>query len=267
MQIVTLTTDWGLSDYYVGIVKGRLYSLLNDVVVVDITHDIDNYNLLRTAFIVKNACFQYPEGTIHIIDVNSFEQGETSTSKPRSYVVVKHKNQYYICTDNGLPSMVFGNDQVEIVEIALFNETDYYTFAALDLFPKVVKMIAESKTIEYVGNKMETFFHHVPQRLPIAQNNNTILLTQVIYVDKYGNIFLNIKDYEFNKIRNKRGFKVMVGLKALENISLSYADVGIGEPLLTISSSGYLQLALREGSFSSLLGVKMGDSVKITFDE
>ena len=59
----------------------------------------------------------------------------------------------------------------------------------------------------------------------------------------------------------------MVGLKALENISLSYADVGIGEPLLTISSSGYLQLALREGSFSSLLGVKMGDSVKITFDE
>lgn len=267
MQIVTLTTDWGLSDYYVGIVKGRLYSLINDVIVVDITHDIENYNLLKTAFIVKNACCQYPEGTIHIIDVNSFEQGETSSTKARSYVVVKHKNQYYICTDNGLPSLVFGNDSVEIVEIALFNETDYYTFAGLDLFPKVVKMIAESKTIENIGNKMETFFNVVPQKFFISQNNNSILITQVIYVDKYGNVFLNIKDREFHKIRNNRNFRIMVGARPVETISLSYADVEIGDPLLTISSAGYLQLALREGNFSSLLGVRMDDSVRITFDE
>ena len=176
MQIVTLTTDWGLSDYYIGIVKGRLYSLLNDVLVVDITHNIEDYNLLKTAFIVKNACSQYPEGTIHLIDVNSYEEGEANGSKPKPYVVVKHKNQYYICTDNGLPSMIFGNDEVEITDINLYNETDYYTFAALDLFPKVVKMIAENHSIDYIGNKMKSFYNVSPQKHYITQNNNSILI-------------------------------------------------------------------------------------------
>lgn len=267
MQIVTLTTDWGLSDYYVGVVKGRLYSLLNDVIVVDITHEIDDFNLLKTAFIVENACTKYPEGTIHIIDVNSYEQGEVNGSKPRPYVVVKHKNQYYICTDNGLPSMIFGNDEVEITDIALFNETDYYTFAALDLFPKVVKMIAESKSIENIGSKMDSFYNKVPNTQFILQNNNTELIAKAIYIDKYGNVFLNIKDYEFNKIRNNRSFKIMVGREIVENISLSYADVEFGCPLLTISSSGYLQLALRESNYSALIGVNVDDSVKITFGE
>lgn len=79
--------------------------------------------------------------------------------------------------------------------------------------------------------------------------------------------FLNIKDREFHKIRNNRNFRIMVGARPVETISLSYADVEIGDPLLTISSAGYLQLALREGNFSSLLGVRMDDSVRIIFDE
>lgn len=263
MQIVTLTTDWGLSDYYVGVVKGRLYSLLNDVLVVDITHDIEKYNLSKTAFIVKNACSQYPEGTIHIIDVNSYEQGETNTSKARSYIVVKHKGQYYICTDNGLPYTVFGDEEVEITDIALYNETDYYTFSALDLFPKVVKMIAENKSIENIGNKMPAFCNKLISTHYV--DNGDCLFAYVSYVDRYGNVFLNIKDYEFKKVRNNRNFSIMVSGMRIETISLSYADVKVGEALLTISSSGYLQLAIREGSYSSLLGVKIGDSVLIRF--
>ncbi len=74
MQIVTLTTDWGYGDYYMGVVKGRLYSTIADVQVVDITHNIRKYDNLSAAFVVKNACFEFPEGTIHIIDVNSYEE-------------------------------------------------------------------------------------------------------------------------------------------------------------------------------------------------
>ena len=84
---------------------------------------------------------------------------------------------------------------------------------------------------------------------------------------KYGNVFLNVKDSDFNKIRNNRSFKILVGGEYIENISLSYADVELCRPLLTISSSGYLQLALREGNFSRLLGVRTDDSIKITFGE
>lgn len=264
MQIVTLTTDWGVSDHYVGVVKGRLYSMIDDITIVDITHDIDDYNLLKTAFIVKNACTQYPEGTIHIIDVNSYEQAATETSKTRSYIVVKHKEQYYICTDNGLPSAIFGNDEVEITDINLYNETDYYTFSALDLFPKVVKMIANNHSIDNIGNRLDTFFNKTIVGQYIEESDS--LLLHVIYVDKYGNVFLDIKDYEFKRVRNNRNFSIRLGGYIINSISLSYADVRIGEALLTISSSGYLQLALREGNYSKLLGVKTEDTIKIFFN-
>lgn len=267
MQIITLTTDWGLSDYYVGVVKGRLYSMIHDVLVVDITHGICDYDIVKTAFIVKNACCEFPEGSIHIIDVNSYEQGETNYSKARPYLAIKHNNQFYICTDDGMPSVVFGNDPVEIVEIDLFNETDYYTFSALDLFPKVAKMIAENNSIDKVGRKINQFYNLVPQTHFILTDNNTVIKTQVIYVDNYGNLFLNIKDTEFYEIRKERGFVIRLGIGKITKISSSYADVAIGDLLLTISSSGYLQIALREGNCSGLLSIKRGDTITITFDE
>lgn len=263
MQIVTLTTDWGLSDYYVGIVKGRLYSLIKDVLVVDITHNIENYDFLKTAFIVRNTCPEYPEGTIHIIDVNSYEQGATSASKAKAYIVVKHKEQYYICTDNGLPSEIFGNEEVEITDINLFNETDFYTFSALDLFPKVVKMISDNKSLDFIGNRMSSFINKSTQTQYTVTPDGLFL--KVIYVDKYGNVFLNIKDHEFKKERKDRDFSIKVRGCTISTISLSYADVEIGEPLLTVSSTGYLQLALREGNYSGLLSAEINSPVKISF--
>ncbi|MBR4803585.1 MAG: SAM-dependent chlorinase/fluorinase, partial [Bacteroidales bacterium] len=91
MKLVTLTTDWGTSDFFAGMVKGRLYSLIPDVQVVDITHDIESYNLVKAAFILKNSCFNFPEGTIHIIDVDTYE------NKDCPYLVVECEKQYYIC--------------------------------------------------------------------------------------------------------------------------------------------------------------------------
>ena len=90
MQIVTLTTDWGYGDYYMGVVKGRLYSTIADVQVVDITHNIRKYDNLSAAFVVKNACFEFPEGTIHIIDVNSYEETKDDDKRERNFVAIKH---------------------------------------------------------------------------------------------------------------------------------------------------------------------------------
>ena len=93
MQIVTLTTDWGYGDYYMGVVKGRLYSTIADVQVVDITHNIRKYDNLSAAFVVKNACFEFPEGTIHIIDVNSYEETKDEDKRERNFVAITHKGK------------------------------------------------------------------------------------------------------------------------------------------------------------------------------
>ncbi len=257
MQIITLTSDWGYRDHYVGLVKGRLYSTIADCMVVDITHSIPKFNLHAAAFIVKNACFEYPEGTIHIIDVNSYE-GEN-----KSFIAVKHRGQYYICTDNGLPKSVFGNDEVEIVQINLYNESNYYTFATLDLFAKVAKHIAEAGTIEHLGVREEGFVNRIVNSAPVVEQNK--IRTEVIYIDDYGNAFLNLKADEFARIRGGRKFKIEIAKnRFITDLEQSYADEkGKDDVLLTIRTTGYLQIAIREGNFSEIRCIEVGSSIII----
>lgn len=265
MQIVTLTTDWGYIDHYIGVVKGRLYSTIADVNVVDITHNIKKYDLLSAAFVVRNACMEFPEGTIHIIDVNSYEEGrKEDETKSKFFIAIKHKGQYYICTDNGLPSMVFGNDEVEIVQINLYNESNYYTFEALDLFAKVAKNIAEAGKIDFLGISKDGFENKIPRNYPIISHDR--IKTEVIYIDDYGNAFLNITANEFAKALAGRGFCIMIDKrKKITKLSQAYADNDgcVDDVLLTISSTDYLQLAVREGSISELRGLHVGSSILI----
>ena len=264
MQIVTLTTDWGYGDYYMGVVKGRLYSTIADVQVVDITHNIRKYDNLSAAFVVKNACFEFPEGTIHIIDVNSYEETKDDDKRERNFVAIKHKGQYYICTDDGLPSIVFGNDEVEIVRISLFNETNYYTFAALDLFAKVAKHISEAGTIEHLGVKQEGFVNQLILPKPLIYEDRIIVT--VIHVDSYGNAFLNITDKEFKAARGRKNFFIQIDKVCnVTKLSQSYADLDkkLDNAVLTISSSGYLELALKGESISRLRNIQVGDTFVI----
>ncbi len=257
MQIVTLTTDWGYRDQYIGQVKAMLYSTIDNVNVVDISHSIEQYNLSETAFVVKNACMNFPEGTIHIIDVDSYEDINNA------FIAVKCDKQYFICTDNGVPSIVFRDKEVEIVEINLFSESNFYTFAALDLFVKVAKNIAESHTLQHVGIAKEDFVKKIPQIYPIITED--YISVEVIHIDKYGNAFLNITDEEFCRIRNGRKFSIRIGKDInITRLSQSYSDVGSkDEALLTVSSIGYLQFAVREGNAARLRNLKVGSNIRI----
>ncbi len=258
MQIVTLTTDWGYKDHYIGVVKGRLYSTISDVNVVDITHDIRKFDLVAAAFIAKNTCFEFPEGTIHIIDVNSYE------SKDNAFIAVKHNGQYYICTDNGLPSVLFEGESVEIVELNSFNESNYYTFAVLDLFAKVAKNIAEAGTIAPFGIAKEDFaVKKTGKSLPIVGEKQ--IITEVIYVDDYGNVFLNITAEELDRILMGRNFSISIGKhKKITKFSQSYADdIKTDDVLLTISSTNLLQIAIKEGNMSRLRSVGIGSRIII----
>ncbi len=257
MQIITLTTDWGYRDHYIGVVKGRLYSTIADVNVVDITHNVRKFDLLSAAFIVKNSCFEFPEGTIHIIDVNSYE------AAGKSFIAIKHRGQYYICTDNGLPSAVFGDEDVEIVQLDGYKESNYYTFATLDFFAKIAKNITEAHRIDFLGVSKENFETQVAQSRPIITTDK--IKTEVMYVDDYGNAFLNIKADEFARVLNGRGFAIVIDKKRkITKLSQSYADnEGLDDVLLTVSSTDYLQLAIREGSIRNLRSIDVGDRVII----
>ncbi len=270
MQIVTLTTDWGTKDFFAGMVKGRLYSGISNVQVVDITHDIEPYNLISTAFIVKNACLNYPKGTIHIIDVNSVESegkdsrtGEVLTDN--RFVIVEYNEQYYVCTDNKMPHAVFGEKYTSITEINVYWDSNFYTFAAYDLFCKVVIMIANGTPLEKIGYKRENLNPSVALSCICHPDS---VIAYIMYIDSYGNGYLNITYEKFMEVSKNRNFTLIVQNEETsgKDVMCSYDDVPKnGALLLTVSATGYLQIAMKLASAEQLLNLKVRDKVMITF--
>ncbi|MBP1629555.1 MAG: hypothetical protein H6Q15_448 [Bacteroidetes bacterium] len=260
MQLVTLSTDWGNSDHYVGAVKAKLYSIIEDCHVVDITHNIDKFNIPSAAFIVKNACLGFPKGTIHIIDVDCAESSENL------HVLIKWNDQFFICTDNGLPNLVFDTlNDVRIYGLSVFQDSNFYTFSAFNLFCKVASEIAKGEPVEDLGYEIQDFYRKGSQIKP-AYIFGSISCT-VFHVDSYGNAFLNITINDFLDILKDRKFLIEIEKFKIEKISTSYIDVRINNPLLTVSSTGYLQIAINKANASELLGYRIGTPVTIKIIE
>lgn len=261
--IITLTTDWGYHDFFAGMVKGRLYASIPNVRVVDITHGLEPFQLGKTIFAVRNACMGFPAGTIHIIDATN------ARNDNNPYVVVEHNKQYYICMDNGLPRALFGDDACRAVVITAveYGEADFRTFAAYDIFCRVAAMIASGASLEEIGSPLEAFCPFTPNR-PVYSNDK--LKLSVGYIDDYGNATLNITLEEFNQLRAGRRFEMIVRENILTEVVSGYAAArdagnGRGALLLTVSISGYLQVAMRQYSAQQYFGLREHDSIFVRF--
>ncbi len=254
-QIVTLTTDWGDRDFFAGKVKGKLLSYIPGVQVVDITHNIEPFLFTKTVFVVRNACMDFPQGTIHIIDVNSSETPEMP------FVVVKYRQQYFICIDNGVPGAIFGRNATEVVVIDVPRETDFFTFAATDLFCKVAAKLAQGIPLTEIGPT-----HKLDIRTPLMiDNSGDFIRIPVVYVDSYGNAYLDMTYEEFERLRRGRLFVMKVREHPISKLCHSYSDVPSGDLLLTVSSTGNLQVAVRENSAQRLVGLNCMSAVDLTF--
>lgn len=254
-QIVTLTTDWGDRDFFAGKVKGKLFSYIPGVRIVDITHNIEPFLFMKTIFIVRNACMDFPKGTIHIIDVNSSETADMP------FVVVEYRQQYFICIDNGVPGALFGREATQAVTINVPRETDFFTFAAADLFCKVAALLAQGVPMSEIGTQRE-----LDIKTPIMTDvSSDVIKVPVVYVDNYGNAYLDMTYEEFERLRRGRPFSMMAREFTLNKISRSYSDVRSGDLLLTVSSTRNLQVAVRDGSAQMLVGLDCLRTVTLSF--
>lgn len=250
--IVTLTTDWGYNDFFAGMVKGRLYSSIPEVRVVDITHGLAPYDLLSAPFMVQNSCMTFPEGTIHIIDVLSEE------NENQGFVVVYSKGQYFICANNGLPYMVFKDDYDKVVEINPMWSNESYNFAAYEIFCPVAQKLALGVSIDEIGSEAKLY----EQRLLLYMHSNDLIQTHVFHIDHYGNAYLDIRYNDFIDILNGRRFEISFNLIAtIRDVKFAYADCE--RPSLTVSDLGYLEVAMYKGRASDILGIRPHDIVKI----
>ncbi|MEI6885145.1 MAG: SAM-dependent chlorinase/fluorinase [Bacteroidota bacterium] len=259
MAVITLTSDWGTKDHYVGAVKGTILRQLPSAVIVDITHDIPAFDLNQAAFIIRNFYKNFPEGSIHILAVNT----EASIRHP--HTLIKYEGHWFIGADNGVFSLIFDDKPELIIDLDVIQDSDYFTFPTRDVFAKVACHIAEGKPAEELGHVKKEFLQKMAFR-PVIQGD--LIKGQVIYVDNYENAFTNITESLFNSATKGRKFAITFrsAKYRITHISKSYQDVPEGEMLALFSSSGHLEIAMNKGNAASLLGLNLDQAVNVELD-
>ncbi len=277
MAIITLTTDFGEKDHFVGAVKGAIYSEFSDAKIVDISHMISPFNILEATYIIQNAYVSFPKGSIHIIGIDS------EINPENKHIAVKLDDHYFICANNGIMSMICSEITPEkIVEINIHDRIET-SFPVLDVFVKVACHLARGGTLEVVGKVIHSI-KPVTKIAPVINSDENQIIGSVIYIDNYGNVITNIKKKFFEQIQKGRAFEVSARSYKFKEIFNKYSDIvnfdlpeakrqDEGKGLVVFNSSGYLEIAIYKsdkatvGSASSLLGLELRDTVTVNFSK
>lgn len=274
MSIITLTTDFGTKDHFIGAVKGAIYSQLPKAVVVDITHQITPFNIPETAYIIKNSYKSFPNGTTHIIGVDS-ELSETN-----KHIALELDNHYFVCPDNGLISMITKEIKPKrVVEINIHDRVES-SFPVLDVFVQVACHISRGGKLAVIGKEVKTIKEITEVQPKISQDQNQIT-GAIIYIDNYGNVISNINKKLIQEIGKGRSFTITAGHYKFNTVFNKYNDIITdkkgdvrqydGSKLAIFNSAGNLEIAIYRsnlqtvGGASTLLGLEYRDNIIIEF--
>lgn len=248
MPLLTLTSDIGTQDYLVGAVKAQLLQINPGFQIIDISHDIPPFNYPQAAYICRSAIKNFPPYTYHLILVNLFEH------KPEQFLLAFHKEHYFLCADNGLLTMILEEKPEMVIGIPLEKLTARNSLHFTAEMGKVVDQLVRGESIQRIGNPDPPFMatHHLR---PLLDNN--WIEGQIIFIDNFENVIVNITHEQFEEQRKGRSFKIVFKRdEVIDRISESYADVNEGEKLALFNSAGYLEIAINKGNAAGLFGLK-----------
>jgi len=274
MSIITLTTDFGHKDYFVGALKGKILSEHKEAFIVDISHDIDLFNTLEASYCIEAAYHNFPKGTIHIIGVDSERVGDTQ------HIAMQWDDHYFICADNGiLNTLIQKKIPQKIVAITIHDRLNT-DVSDMDVFVAVACHIARGGLLNVIGKE-------IPSLKPVSVLSSSItddlseIKGQIVYIDSFGNCVTNISHKQFNDTIRGRKFEIVIKNKKFSRLHKSYSDFPVsdvkqlkdleGDFLALFNENGYLEIAIYKsnpktvGSAATLLGLHFRDTVSIKF--
>lgn len=274
MNFITLTTDFGTKDHFVGAVKGAIYSELPEAKIVDITHEISPFNITETAYILKHSYKSFPTGTIHIIGVDS------ELSEDNKHIALELDDHFFVCPDNGIISMIANEIKPKrIVEINIHDRVES-SFPVLDVFVQVACFIARGGNLTVIGKEINSF-KKIREIQPIVNNAQNQLIGGIVYIDNYGNVITNISKKMFLDIGRGRDFRVVAKKHTFSKIFTKYNEIASnssyenhqydGHKLAIFNAAGFLEIAIYRsnlgsvGGASSLLGLQYRDTITVEF--
>ena len=274
MSIITLTTDFGCKDHFVGALKGKILSENPEVHIIDISHDIDLFNISEASYVINASYSSFPKGTVHLIGVDNERNQETQ------HIAMQWNDHYFICADNGILSILTQKiNPQKIVEINIHDRLPSHS-TAMDVFIMVANHLSKGGSLSVVGKEIKAI-KILSELQPAVANDLGSIKGYVVYIDHFGNCVTNISSKLFSDIGKNRPFEIKFGTKSIKKIHKSYSDFNIrenytlkdyeGEKLALFNEAGFLEIAIYKsnpkttGTARSLLGLKYRDVININF--
>jgi len=248
MPLLTLSSDIGTQDYLVAAMKAQLLKANPDFRLVDISHNIPPFNYPQAAYVCRNAIRNFPAFTYHLLLLNLYE------AKPEQLLLVFHNEQYFLCPDNGLITMILEEKPELLIGIPLDKTVIKNALYFTEVMANVVNKLANGESIKNIGVPDVSYLEKNPLR-PMFSDD--WIEGQIIFIDNFENVIVNITRAQFEQQRKGRHFKIVFKRdEVIESISESYADVAEGEKLALFNSAGYLEIAINKGNAAGLFGLK-----------
>lgn len=262
-QLVTLTTDFGLTDAYVAAMKGAMLQVEPSLTMVDVTHQVEPQDVMGGAFVLRQTIPYFPEGTVHLAVV---DPGVGSARRPIAALFGGH---FFVGPDNGLFSLLLEGrtpEKIVVLDRRTFWRTPRpsRTFNGRDIFGPIAAHLASGRKLEEVGTLTETYQQlHWPH--PLADDEG--VQGFVVHIDRFGNCVTNISREVLDNDPRSHFAKCYVGNTIVEGVHAAFSDVPQGEPLALVGSSDHLEVGVNGGDASTLLTIHKGSPVSLVYGD
>lgn len=260
-RIITLTTDFGTQDHYVSVMKAVMLGITSNARFIDVSHDIPAQDIMAGAWVVRNAAFSFPPGTVHLVVV------DPGVGTERNAIALKIEDQYFVGPDNGIFSLLYTDFNYEAVKL---NKPDYWlqkrsrTFHGRDIFAPVAAHLSEGVPLDQLGEPItELVSYH--WAVPIGDKDG--VQGWVIHIDRFGNLITNISESLLEETAGRRKVRVYVGNTIIDHMVNTFGDVEPGEAAAFIGSSGMLEVGINKGNAAEMLGVDKGAQISLVLQK
>jgi S-adenosylmethionine hydrolase len=265
MSIITLLTDFGSRDEYVGLMKGVILSINPSATIVDITHQIDRQDIVQAAFAIHTAYRYFPAGSVHLLVV------DPGVGTGRALLAMEMKSQYFVAPDNGALTLLFNENMaaclVRLTNSDFFLDSVSQTFHGRDIIAPVGAHISQGVELHQLGDAITPEQAVRLENIYPRPSDTGEIIGTVVAVDHFGNLISNI-DYQMLKrvaqTTPKNKIRIRIGSHTLYGIYQTYENVGRNTALALIGSRGYLEVAVNKGNAARILKAGKGDAVRVT---
>ncbi|MCK4985354.1 MAG: SAM-dependent chlorinase/fluorinase [Desulfobacterales bacterium] len=265
MSVITILSDFGTDDEYVGVMKGVMLSVCPSVSIVDITHQIDPQDIPQAAYLLTSYYHFFPERTVHIVVV------DPGVGSQRNILAVNHREHFFIAPDNGVLTLLLNAEKSDTI-IGVVN-SDYFleplssTFHGRDIFAAVGAHVSCGTKLDEFGARINYKDIVRLEDLNCRISESGELIGKIISIDRFGNLIANIDSISLNAFCQTGPLKrpqIRIGCFVISGLSNTYTDAAPAAPLALIGSRSYLEIAVNGGNAKENLKAQKGDQIRVT---